>query len=159
MKKRINESNLALLLAEVIRDGSTNQGRIPFFTGDLRKSLQTELTGKGRAAIYSNLAYARAVHDGRPAITIRPNVRKNPHFGKRKHRDRRRARLKFKIGGKTVFAREVHQKARAGRPFIIEAIEEQEREGWPKVESWLKKQVEESLAEDVGKGIEVVVKF
>ena len=33
-------------------------------------------------------------------------------------------RLKFTVGGRTVFAREVHQPARAGRPYLAQALRE-----------------------------------
>lgn len=120
----ITPDQIALMIAEMVRDKATKQGRIPFDTGDLRKSIYTELIGTGMAAVGSNLSYARAVHDGRKALTIRPNVQKNPPLGDRKHQDMKKARLKFQLGGKTVFARQVFQPARVGRPFLQEAIDE-----------------------------------
>lgn len=56
--------------------------------------------------------YAAAVHNGRRALTIRPRP------------GRRNARLRFKVGGRIVYARAVHQKARAARPFLTTALKE-----------------------------------
>lgn len=78
----------------------------------------------------TNLVYARVVHDGRPAITIRPNIAKNPPHGERKHQNPKHARLKFNIGWKAVFAKKVDQPARKGQPFLRGAAEEmQGRDG------------------------------
>ena len=54
--------------------------------------------------------YAAAVHEGRRALTIRP---KRPG-----------GRLRFTVGGRVVFARQVHQPARAGRPYLAQALRE-----------------------------------
>jgi len=84
MKKKgdvIDMDRVVLKIAERLRDKATAHGRIPFESGGLRKSIQVEHIGKGKAVVGSNLVYARTVHDGRPAITIRPNVSKNPPPG------------------------------------------------------------------------------
>jgi hypothetical protein len=54
--------------------------------------------------------YAAAVHEGRRALTIRA---KRPG-----------GRLKFTVDGRTVYARQVHQPARAGRPYLAQALRE-----------------------------------
>lgn len=54
--------------------------------------------------------YAAAVHEGRGPVTIRPK--------------RAGGMLKFQVGGKTVHAKVVHQPARAGRPFLADALRE-----------------------------------
>jgi hypothetical protein len=54
--------------------------------------------------------YAAAVHEGRRALTIRA---KRPG-----------GRLKFTVDGRTVYARLVHQPARAGRPYLAQALRE-----------------------------------
>ncbi len=148
MKKKndiFDMDRIVLLIAERLRDKATEQGRIPFDSGDLRKSIQVEHLGHGIASVGSALVYARAIHDGRPAITIQPNVAKNPPRGDREHRNPKRARLKFQIGGRTVFARQVTQPARKGQPFLREAADEMEREGW----GWLVPAQADEIAEAI----------
>lgn len=160
MKKKgetIDLDRIVLLIAERLRDKATAHGRIPFESGDLRKSIQVEHLGKGKAVVGSNLVYARAVHDGRPAITIKPNVAKNPPRGHRKHKNPKRARLKFSIGGKTVFARQVHQPARKGQPFLREAAEEMQREGFDWLKPALADEVGEAMVKEISKRITLKV--
>ncbi len=74
-----------------------------------------------RSGVSYDAEYAAAVHNGRRALTIRAGVRGN---GKRGY-------LKFTVGGRTVYARSVHQPARAGRPYLATALrEEGARSGW-----------------------------
>lgn len=158
MKKKgdlVDMDRVVRLIAERLRDKATEQGRIPFDSGDLRKSIQVEHLGYGRASVGSALVYARAVHDGRPAITIRPNVKKNPPRGYREHQDPRRARLKFKIGDRTVFAKQVHQPAREGQPFLREAADEMVSEGW----EWLVDKLAPEIGREIAKKIPKKVKF
>lgn len=61
----------------------------------------------GRVRYTAN--YAAAVNDGRRALVIKP---------------RKKRFLKFTVGGQTVFAREVHQKARRAKPFLTGAAKE-----------------------------------
>lgn len=98
---------LALLCAEKVREIATRQGNVPFLTGDLRKSIVVQPAGPAAASIGSNLPYARPVHDGRPAITIRPKNKKALYWKGAKHP-----------------VKKVHQKARKGKPFIKDAIVE-----------------------------------
>lgn len=58
--------------------------------------------------------YAAAVHNSRRALTIRAKPRAGGRPGY----------LKFTVGGRTVYARQVHQKARAGRPYLSTALAE-----------------------------------
>jgi phage gpG-like protein len=51
-------------LAEYLRDLATDQGRIPFATGQLRKSLTSQVLSDTEAVVGTNLFYARFVHDG-----------------------------------------------------------------------------------------------
>ncbi len=162
MKKKgetIDLDRIVLLIAERLRDKATAHGRIPFESGDLRKSIQVEHIGKGKAVVGSNLVYARAVHDGRPAITIRPNVAKNPPRGKRKHNDPKRARLRFNIGGKTVFAKKVDQSARPGNPFLRDAAEEMVHEGFDWLEPVLADEVGEAMVKEISKRIKLKVEI
>jgi hypothetical protein len=103
----IDAAKIALIIAERVREVATRQDTVPFLTGDLRKSIIVAKTGPGRATISSNLPYARAVHDGRPAVTIRPK-RKKALFWK----------------GAAHPVKLVKQPARKGRPFLMEAAAE-----------------------------------
>ncbi len=53
--------------------------------------------------------YAAAVHEGRRALTIRAKGN---------------GRLRFVVDGRVVYARSVHQPARAGRPYLSTALRE-----------------------------------
>lgn len=67
-------------------------------------------------AVEYTARYAAAVHEGRRALTIRAKGG---------------GRLKFVVDGRTVYAREVHQPARAGRPYLRAAlVEVATREGF-----------------------------
>lgn len=60
-------------------------------------------------AVVYDAEYAAAVHNGRRALTIRA---------------RGNGRLRFVVGGRVVYARQVHQQARAGRPYLSTALRE-----------------------------------
>lgn len=137
-----NQDQIALSIAERVRDKGTEQGRIPFLTGDLRKSIQVEHVGLGRATVGSNLNYARPVHDGRPAMTIKP---KKGKF------------LRFVIDGKEIFAKQVNQPARKGKPFLAEAINEIDNEGYDFLDSLLERQGAAFLSAEFKGGIELKV--
>jgi hypothetical protein len=84
----------------------------PVDTGNLRAS--GSMSGGPRGLVYVgevvySANYAAAVHEGRRALTIRAKGN---------------GRLKFTIDGRTVYARSVHQRARAGRPFLSTALDE-----------------------------------
>ena len=149
----MNTKKLVLAIAEAVREECTKQGHIPFRTGDLRKSIQVYDLPGDAASVGSVLPYAGAVHNGRRAITIRPNIEWNPPHGSRKHRDAKRARLKFKIGGRTVFAREVHQKARPPQPFITDAVDRLSSRGFgflqPILEQELSKEMSEKIVDQI----------
>lgn len=84
----------------------------PVDTGYLRASGSMSVGVRGTAVVgevvYS-ANYAAAVHEGRRALTIRAKGN---------------GRLKFTVDGRTVYARSVHQPARAGRPFLSTALAE-----------------------------------
>lgn len=87
----------------------------PVDTGLLRASGKMSVGQRGNTVVGEvayTANYAAAVHNGRRAVTIRPKSR-DP-----------RARLRFKVGGRWVYAREVHQPARAARPFLTSALRE-----------------------------------
>ena len=76
--------------------------------GELRKSIHVSSV-PGGAMVGTNKVYARAVHEGRQALIIRP---------------RRRKALRWKGGdGKYLFAKKVFQPARKGRPFFRSAAD------------------------------------
>ncbi|SIS76651.1 phage virion morphogenesis protein [Insolitispirillum peregrinum] len=103
----INLQRVSLLLAERVREIATRQGRVPFDRGDLRKSHVVQPSGSFGAEVGSNMPYARAVHDGRPALIIRPKTAKGLFWGGADH------------PVKSVF-----QPARTGRPWLRDAIAE-----------------------------------
>ena len=75
--------------------------------GELRKSIHVSQVGNG-AMVGTNKIYARAVHEGRKAMVIRPKHRKA---------------LRWKSGGQFVFAKKVFQKKREGKPFFRNAVD------------------------------------
>lgn len=103
---------LALKVGERLRDLATRQGRVPFDKGDLRKAHVVEPDGTSGALLSANTPYARAVHDGRPAITIRPKKGKALSWRGAKHP-----------------VKSVRQPARKGNPWLAEAVAELEAEG------------------------------
>jgi hypothetical protein len=161
----IDIDDIVLKIAEKLRERATRQGVVPFKKGGLRKSITVYHLGNGIASVGSNLPYARAVHDGRKALLIRPNLRTNPPLGKRvcqiggksvsKTKYRKRARLRFKIGGKFVFARKVFQPAREGRPWLRDAALEMQKEGFSFLVPGLKKKIGEELAKSIVKEIKI----
>lgn len=101
--------------------GTFNRSQIlcPVDTGNLRATGQMDVRTSGlvvTGSVEYTARYAAAVHEGRRALTIRAKGN---------------GRLKFVVDGRTVYAREVHQPARAGRPFLRDAlIETATREGF-----------------------------
>lgn len=86
----------------------------PVDTGYLRSTGGMSTTQIGDSEYVGEVEYtaryAAAVHQGRRALTIRP--RKPGGL------------LRFRVGGKIVYARVVHQRARIGRPFLADAMRE-----------------------------------
>jgi hypothetical protein len=98
----------------VRRTYTRSQILVPVDNGLLRASGQPVL-GRDRGAVVIGSVvytaeYAAAVHEGRRALTIRA---KKPG-----------GRLRFVVDGRVVFARQVHQPARAGRPYLRQALRE-----------------------------------
>ena len=133
---------IVLQVAERIRDLATIQGRIPFLSGDLKKSIVAALTGPGVATVSSNLAYARAVHDGRKAITIRP-------------KKKRMLAWKPKGAKAFIFAKEVHQPAREGQPFLQEGADQMAAEGFDFLNPLLHEYVSAEIGEQIKDSIEL----
>lgn len=137
----ISDDQIAMLIAERIRDKATDE--VPVLSGDLKKSLQTEKIGGGKVAISSVLPYARPVHDGRKALTIRPK------------KGRRNGRLKFSVGGRTVFAKKVRQPARKANPFLRRAADAVKAENYDFLNKILLKQVSKEVLEGIKKNIKI----
>jgi hypothetical protein len=82
----------------------------PVDTGNLRAS-GTMAVGERGAMVVGEVVYtaryAAAVHEGRRALTIRAKGN---------------GRLRFVVDGQVVYARSVRQPARAGRPFLADAL-------------------------------------
>lgn len=108
----MNIQRITLQIAEKLREIATRQGNVPFDKGDLRKSHVVEPSGDMDAILSANTPYARAVHDGRPAITIKP---------------KRKKALAWK--GARHPAKSVKQPSRKGNPWLARAVEELEQEG------------------------------
>jgi len=98
---------IAARIAQRIR-AITIEHTVPVITGELRKSIHVTRADLLHYIVATNKIYARAVHDGRPAIVIRPKNAKA---------------LRFNTGGKTVYAKSVRQPARKGKPFFKDAVE------------------------------------
>lgn len=82
----------------------------PVDTGNLRASGKMNVGARGAVVIGQveyTASYAAAVHEGRRALTIKAKGG---------------GRLKFVVDGRTVYARQVHQPARRGRPFLRTAL-------------------------------------
>lgn len=98
----------------VRRTYTRSQILVPVDTGNLRASGRMDLAKVAGALVIGGVTYtaeyAAAVHEGRRALTIRPK--------------RSGGRLRFTVGGRTIYARQVHQPARAGRPYLAQALRE-----------------------------------
>jgi hypothetical protein len=136
----IDLSKIALLVAERLRELATRQGIIPFWRGDLRKSIYAKLIGPGTAAVGSNLPYARAVHDGRPAVTIRPK-RKKALFWR----------------GAAHPVKKVVQPPRKGKPFFRWAMADMQRGGFDFLLPHVEKQIDQRLKDVLPMKIEIKI--
>lgn len=65
----INTRVLLAMLAEHLREIAQRQGNIPRRTGNLYKSITSQVLSDREAVVGTNVLYARAVHDG---AVIRP---------------------------------------------------------------------------------------
>lgn len=83
--------------------------RFGFLRGSIRP--REDLGGSEiRIDVVAYVSYAYDVHEGTPPHVIRPT-------GGRKF-------LKFEVGGRTVFAREVHHPGTDARPYLSRALRE-----------------------------------
>lgn len=86
----------------------------PVDTGRLRASIgppqyKRSFTLRPRAEIGANVAYAKMVHDGTRPHVIRPRTKQA---------------LRFRVGGRVVFAKVVHHPGTRARPFLDRALRE-----------------------------------
>ena len=101
-------------LVRRVTRGTFNRSQVlcPVDTGNLRATGQFSTQTQGlivSGEVKYTARYAAAVHEGRRALTI--TAKGN-------------GRLRFVVDGRVVFARRVHQPARAGRPFLRTALVE-----------------------------------
>lgn len=98
----------------VRRTYTRSQVLVPVDTGLLRASGRPDLANDRGAMVIGGVTYtaeyAAAVHEGRRALTIKA---KRPG-----------GRLRFVVDGRVVYARSVRQPARAGRPYLAQALRE-----------------------------------
>jgi phage gpG-like protein len=117
MASEIDLHKVALRIAHRIRAIAIKENLVPVGRpdpdspkktgGELRKSIHVSQTGDG-AMVGTNKVYARAVHEGRKAMVIRP---------------KRKKALRWKRGGNFVFAKQVFQPKREGKPFFRNAVD------------------------------------
>lgn len=97
----------------VRRTFTRSQILCPVDQGVLRASGRPDLARDNGLLVVGSVSYtaryAAAVHNGRRALTIRA---------------RGNGRLRFVVDGRVVYARQVRQRARAGRPFLAQALQE-----------------------------------
>lgn len=103
----------SLVTSVTRRTFNRSQVLTPVDTGYLRASgsmkVDTQVS-KVKGTIIYTAEYAAAVHNGRRALTIYPK--------------RAGGKLKFTVGGRTVYAKWVHQPARPPRTWLYDALEE-----------------------------------
>lgn len=126
----MNLQRYALMIAEKLRDYATRQGNVPFDKGDLRKAHVVEPIGETDALLSANTPYARAVHDGRSAVTIKPKRGKALYWKSARHP-----------------VRSVKQPARKGDPWLARAVADLETEGLDFLAPELGEEVADELTE------------
>ena len=133
-------------------------------TGNLKKGFFVSYRGNGVVSIDNNEPYAAAVNNGTRERIIKPNLTINPPRGDRvikgsKEQYRPKARLMFKIGGQTVFAKEVHMPSTPPNDFMERAMDKTERDGYGYLLPMMTKDLKEDVAKDlVGKiKLEIVI--
>lgn len=116
-KAKLNEVGLehatALVTKATRQTFNRSQVLVPVDTGLLRATGQSKVNRRGLVVtgeVKYTAKYAAAVHEGRRALTIRAR--------------RPGGKLKFTVGGRTVYATAVHQKARRSRPYLLNALRE-----------------------------------
>lgn len=111
---RVGMERARMLVNKVTRQTFNRSAVLcPVDTGLLRAS-GTMRMGAGfgsmvKGEVEYTADYAAAVHNGRRALTIRPRAGRY---------------LRFTVGGRVVYARQVHQPARPARPYLATALVE-----------------------------------
>lgn len=119
---RVATDEAVVVVAECVRR-ILNRATIlcPVDHGNLRahhKFRVERMPPGARGEVYNDADYAEAVHNGSGPYTIRPKremSRRNP---------KRKAMLKFEVGGRTVFARSVRHPGTRARPWLARAGQE-----------------------------------
>jgi Bacteriophage HK97-gp10, putative tail-component len=98
----------------------TNRAKIltPVDTGRLRSSIRFRIAASNNpsAVVFTEVQYAPMVHDGTRPHVIRP---------------RNAQALRFRVGGRTVFAKVVQHPGTRARPFLTRALREvSAQRGW-----------------------------
>lgn len=151
---------IALLTAERVRDLATQQGRVPFCQGTLRKAHVVRPYGAAGAELSVNTPYARRLHDGGPAFTIVPKKPGGRLFfwtskeGCAPKRIPGGAALKAAIkSGQIAVARKVQQKATRSRPWLQDAIAQLPDDGL----AYLHKIADEAAIRDITAAIQEAI--
>lgn len=111
----VGEDEARKLVNRVVRRTfNRSQILVPVDTGNLRSTGRLDLARSVGGLVIGGVTYtaryAAAVHDGRRAMIIKA---KRPG-----------GRLRFVVDGRVVYARQVRQPARAGRPYLAQALRE-----------------------------------
>lgn len=156
MALTLDTQRIALQVAEKLREIATRQGNVPFLTGDLRKSHTVQPLGTDGAVLSANTPYARAVHDGRPRVVIRPKG------GKKMLAFPAPQGWTGPISKKTgkALARQVVQPARPGNPWLHRSINTLRAEGLGFLRPHVRQAVVTTLSEALRSrpGFEVTVR-
>ena len=163
MDENILARKIAAQVGHAWVETTTRQDNMPFYRGDLRKSVITQgsqVRVSGQAVLVtvgSNLGYARAVHDGRRALVIRPKKAKVLTWWTNKEKARQlvpfpQDRVAFRAAvqaGEIRVAKRVFQKARQPNPFFIRGVETLQREKLKFLEGLFKRATVQELEETV----------
>ncbi|MEM7296009.1 MAG: hypothetical protein AAF330_05195 [Pseudomonadota bacterium] len=128
----MNLQRYALQIAEKLREIATRQGNVPYDKGDLAKAHVSEPVGTTDARLAVNTPYARAVHDGRGPVTIKPKRKKALTWRGRNHP-----------------VKSVKQPARKGNPWLARAVATLESEGV----GFLSDELGQDVADELTKGL------
>ena len=130
-KFRLIENAVDRLLGMIAYDVEAEAvERTPVCSGQLRNSIGVQHPQRGLWIVGTNLKYAPAVHDGRPAITIKPKRKKALAFWRRRTcppkplpEDKERLK-KLRKQGAIIVVKKVRQRPRRGKPFLREAVDD-----------------------------------